>query len=83
VAEKSTVLSFGCMSVDELKPTTGVYVLLGSDGDYLYKGCARDLRKRLADHMQGRVARTRNRRPLTLVHVEYTSDYTEARQREN
>jgi len=37
-AEKSTEQPFGCMSVGELKPTIGVYVLLGSDGAYLYKG---------------------------------------------
>jgi putative endonuclease len=71
------------MNADNLEPQPGAYVLLGADGQYMYKGSARDLRKRVADHLCGRVARTRNRRPLMLVHVEYTSDYTEARQREN
>ena len=71
------------MNFDDLQSVVGVYVLLGKDGKYLYKGSARDLRKRVAAHMQGRVARTRNRRPLTLIHVEYFADYTGARKREN
>ena len=71
------------MSLNELLPGVGVYVLLGNEGKYTYKGSARDLRKRVMDHMQGRVARTRNRRPLVLIHLEYTVDYTTARQREN
>ena len=49
----------------------------------MYKGTTHDLRKRETDHMQGRVARTRNRQPLALIHAEYTHDYTEARRREN
>jgi len=49
----------------------------------MYKGSAHDLRKRVADHMQGRVVRTRTRRPLMLIHVEYITDYTDTRRREN
>ncbi|MDD5676826.1 MAG: GIY-YIG nuclease family protein [Kiritimatiellae bacterium] len=71
------------MNLDDVRPAAGVYVLLGSGGAYMYKGSARDLRKRVTDHMQGRVARTRNRRPLTLIYVEYFADYTAARIREN
>lgn len=71
------------MNLDDLKSAVGVYVLLGSGGAYMYKGSAHDLRKRVADHMQGRVARTRTRQPLKLIHVEYIADYTEARRREN
>ena len=71
------------MNLDDLQSAVGVYVLLGSGGTYMYKGSAHDLRKRVNDHIQGRVARTRTRRPLKLVYVEYIADYTEARKREN
>ena len=71
------------MNLDDLRSAVGIYVLLGNVGAYMYKGSAHDLRKRVTDHMQGRVARTRKRRPLLLVHFEYTNDYTAARRREN
>ena len=71
------------VTLDNLQSAVGAYVLLGSRGAYMYKGCAHDLRKRVTDHMQGRVARTRNRRPLMLIHAEYCADYAEARRREN
>jgi len=58
------------------------YVLLGSDGTYLYKGACRNLRERLKDHHAGRASRTKNRRPLRVVSVEYFSDYREALRRE-
>lgn len=70
------------MNLDDLRPASGVYVLLGSNGTYMYKESARDLRKCLTDYMQGRVARTRSRRPLTLLHIEYIADYTGVRKRE-
>jgi len=70
------------MNLDDLRSAMGVYVLLGNGSTYMYKGSAHDLRKRVTDHMQGRVARTRTRRPLRLIHVEYFADYTEARKRE-
>ena len=71
------------MNLEEIRPVAGVYVLLGNDGAWMYKGSARDLRERITDHIAGRVARTRNRRPLQLIHFEYATDYTEARKREN
>jgi len=71
------------MNLNDLRSVAGIYVLLGKDGRYLYKGSAHNIRKRVTDHMHGRAARTRNRRPLTLIHVEYLADYTEARRREN
>ena len=83
MAGKSQLKLVCRMNVDDLQSAMGVYVLLGSGGKYTYKGSARNLRKRVTDHMQGRVARTRNRRPLMLIHVEYFTDYTEARKREN
>ena len=82
-AGKSQMKPAPSMNVNDLNPNTGVYVLFGSNGAYMYKGSARNLRKRVTDHLEGRVARTRNRRPLKLVHIEYTSDYREAKQREN
>ena len=71
------------MNYDDLQSAAGVYALLGSGGKYMYKGSAHDLRKRVNDHIQGRVTRTRNRRPLILIHVEYLANYAEARRREN
>ncbi len=58
------------------------YVLLGSDGEYLYKGACRNLRERLKDHQAGRASRTKNRRPLQVVSAEYFDDYRDALQRE-
>jgi len=59
------------------------YVLRGASQDYLYKGACRDLSKRMKDHRAGRVSRTKNRRPLTLVYFEYCADFSQARKREN
>ena len=58
------------------------YVLCGSDGKYLYKGSCRNLCERLKSHRAGRASRTKNRRPLTLVHCEYFETYSEALTRE-
>ena len=58
------------------------YVVSPTDFSYLYKGSARDLRARLNDHRAGRVGRTRHRRPLVLVHVDYCYDYQAAQRRE-
>ena len=59
------------------------YVLQGSDGTYLYKGACRDLKERLRDHHAGRASRTKNRRPLTLVHFEYCDSYEDALRKEH
>ena len=82
-AEESQAELRGGMNIEDVKPEAGAYVLLGSDELYMYKGSARDLHQRVTDHFLGRVARTRNRRPLRLIHIDYTTDYTEARRREN
>ena len=58
------------------------YVLLGSDGKYLYKGACRNLKERLRDHQAGRASRTKNRRPLDLFHFEYCDSYSDALKRE-
>ena len=47
-------------------------------GDYLYKGCSRNLRERLKDHHAGREPRTKNRRPLLLVYFKYFDSYSDA-----
>ncbi len=70
-------------AIAEADDRPAVYVLLGADGGYLYKGACRNLRERLKDHHAGRASRTKNRRPLTLVYVEYCDSYEEALQREN
>jgi putative endonuclease len=68
-------------SLSKLPETPGVYVLLGSNG-LRYTGAARNLRKRLRDHLAGRGKRTKHQRPLQLVHHETCSSYSEALVRE-
>ena len=58
------------------------YVLASSSFDYLYKGACRNLKERLKDHQAGRCSRTKNRRPLTLIHFEYCESYSDALKRE-
>ena len=69
-------------AIEEAKEAPAAYVLLGSDGKYLYKGACRNLKERLKDHHAGRCSRTKNRRPLTLFHHEYVDAYPEALKRE-
>ena len=59
----------------------GTYVLLGVNG-MRYTGAARNLLDRLKDHQAGRGKRTKNQRPLWLLHVEVTESYTVALERE-
>ena len=58
------------------------YVLLADSGQYLYKGACRNLQERLKDHRAGRVAHTRGRRPLAVLHVQYCDSFTAARKLE-
>ena len=69
-------------AIDQVEDKPAAYVLLGADGAYLYKGACRNLKERLKDHRAGRSSRTKNRRPLTLVHYEYCETYSEALKRE-
>lgn len=48
-------------AIHQVEARPAAYVLRGADGKYLYKGACRNLPERLADHMAGRAARTRNR----------------------
>jgi putative endonuclease len=67
----------------ELESRPAAYVLRAAGPtEYLYKGSTRDMAARWRDHQAGRVARTRSRRPLTLVLVEYFDSFSEARRRE-
>jgi putative endonuclease len=68
--------------IDGVQSAPGAYVVIGDSGKYMYKGCARDLKARLSAHIGGHVTRTRNRRPLEILHIDYTSSYTDALQRE-
>ena len=61
-----------------VEPSPAAYVLLGSDGRYLYKGACRNLRERLTDHRAGRAPRTKNRRPLILVYYRQFESYADA-----
>ncbi len=58
-----------------------VYVLLLTNGD-LYKGSTSDLKKRFIEHNKGKVASTKNFRPLKLIHYECYLLKSDARRRE-
>ncbi len=58
-----------------------VYILRFSNGQ-LYTGYTSDLTRRFAEHHGGRVASTRNRRPLQLIHYEAYLLESDARRRE-
>ena len=57
------------------------YVLRCAD-NRLYIGSTRDLKKRIEAHNKGKVRTTKHRRPVKLIHVEKTINYSEARKRE-
>ena len=69
-------------AIELVESLPAAYVLLGSDGKYLYKGACRDLKERLRDHCAGRASRTKNRRPLRVFHFEYCGSYSDALKRE-
>lgn len=68
--------------ITTLERRPAVYILLAADKDYRYKGSCRDLVERMKMHLTGKVSRTKNKRPLSLLHFEYFDQYTEARKRE-
>jgi putative endonuclease len=69
-------------AIESVNPMPAAYVLRGAVGAYLYKGSCRNLVERMRDHRAGRVARTKNRRPLSLVYYEVFDTYGDARRRE-
>ena len=58
------------------------YVLLSEKDGKFYTGCSDDLKGRFEEHSRGRVASTKNRRPLKLVYYEACRDRKDARHRE-
>ena len=59
-----------------------VYILKSNRDNKLYIGYTTDLRKRLKEHNQGKVASTKSRRLLELVFYEAYKDSKDARRRE-
>ena len=47
-AEKSSMLQ-SFVNLTDVRRAPGAYVVVGDGGTYMYKGCARDLNKRLAE----------------------------------
>lgn len=59
-----------------------VYVLYSKKDHKLYIGFSSDLKKRIEEHMNGRVEITKYRLPLILVYYEAFVDETAARKQE-
>jgi len=59
-----------------------VYVLFSPKDRCLYIGYTKSLKVRLGDHFAGRVAATRTRRPVILIHYEAFTDERDAKARE-
>jgi putative endonuclease len=59
-----------------------VYVLRSAIDGYLYTGCTRDLRNRIVLHNAGKVASTKERRPLVLIYYEACRNEQDAFRRE-
>ncbi len=67
--------------LSQIPDRPGVYVLRGRNGRQ-YTGVARNLHERLSAHLAGKATRTKNQRPLHLVHCEDSPTYSDALQRE-
>ena len=59
-----------------------VYVLFSKKDRGIYIGCTDNLRRRLREHLKGRVYSTHDRYPLGLVYYEFYLDQDDAYQRE-
>lgn len=59
-----------------------VYVLRSVKDKQFYVGYTNDMKKRLADHKNGKVSSTKNRRPLELVYYEGCLKQQDATERE-
>jgi putative endonuclease len=59
-----------------------VYVLLSKKDSNFYFGYTSDLKKRIEEHISGKVKSTKNRRPLVLIYYESHLDEFDARRRE-
>ncbi|MBI2676834.1 MAG: GIY-YIG nuclease family protein [Candidatus Yanofskybacteria bacterium] len=59
-----------------------IYILFSSKDKKLYIGYTENLKIRLGEHFRGRVAATKNRRPLILIHYEAFINKKDAKSRE-
>ena len=59
-----------------------IYVLKSKIDQKLYTGSTNDLRRRLSEHNEGKVASTKYRRPLSLRYYEAYANEKDARHRE-
>ena len=59
-----------------------VYVLKSLKDEGIYVGRAGKLEHRLAEHAKGRVASTKNRRPLKFIYGEISNNIKDAAHRE-
>lgn len=59
-----------------------VYILLSKKDGKLYVGCSTNPEIRIKDHNYGKVSATKNRRPLTIIHLEKFDQKAEAFNRE-
>ncbi|MBI2594979.1 MAG: GIY-YIG nuclease family protein [Candidatus Colwellbacteria bacterium] len=60
----------------------GVYILRSKKDAELYTGYSDNVQARIIEHQKGRVASTKNRRPLELVYCELYKNRKDAMQRE-
>jgi len=58
------------------------YVLKSEKDNRLYKGFAKDVGKRVAEHNSGKVIATKNRRPFYLIYTEEFIDKEDAIKKE-
>jgi putative endonuclease len=59
-----------------------VYILHSEKDNKLYTGFTNDIKRRLEEHNGGKVASTKNRRPLKLIYYEAYLEKTDAENRE-
>ena len=59
-----------------------VYVLYSLRDGMKYTGLCFSLKRRLAEHKEGRVRSTAHRRPLILIYYEWCRSWQDARERE-
>ena len=80
---KGTLFSFTASSgLTGMKLPYCVYVLRSQKDQQFYIGYSANLRQRLSDHRNGKVASTAPRRPLDLIYCEYHTSKVDALRRE-
>lgn len=58
------------------------YILFSKKDNQMYTGSTNNLKLRLEEHQKGRVASTKDRRPLMLIYYEACMQEKDARRRE-